>query len=129
MYFHSSFRRENRQIDTRVIRIGVLRKVFSKNFCFIKSRRQHLWTVKWRRYSIFTFVKNTISNSLKVPRTKFLGNTGFFCLSSICKFGIFKNPFTAITSLYELCCRLRRFILLVQMKEIISMSHGSHTSN
>ena len=51
-----------------------------------------------------------------------------FCFSSICKFGSFKNPFGMITSLSELYFRFRRFILLVQMKKVISMNYGSGTS-
>ena len=66
--------------------------------------------------------------SPKVPRTKFLESDRFFCFSGICKFGSFKNPFTVITSLSELYFQLRRFILLVQIKEIISMNYGSTLS-
>ena len=74
-------------------------------------------------------VENTIGNSPKVPQAKFLGNDGLFCFISICKFGSFKNPFAKITtSLTELYCRLRRLILLVQMKKVISMSYGSSTA-
>ena len=62
-------------------------------------------------------------------RAKFLGSTGLFCLVSICKFGSFKNPFAMINSLSELYFRIRRFILLVQMKKVISMKYGSSTSN
>ena len=51
-----------------------------------------------------------------------------FCFSSICKFGSFKNPFVMITSLSELYFRFRRFILLVQIKKVISMNYGSCTS-
>ena len=80
------------------------------------------------RYSRFTFVENTISNSPKVPRAKFMGSDGLFCFSSVCKFGSFKNPFATITSLSELYLRFRRFILLVQMKKVISMNYGSSTS-
>ena len=50
------------------------------------------------------------------------------CRSSICKFDSFKNPFATITSLSELYCRFRRFILLVQTKKVISMNYGSSTS-
>ena len=39
------------------------------------------------RYSRFTFVGNTISNSAKVLRDKFLGSDGLFSLISICEFG------------------------------------------
>ena len=62
-------------------------------------------------------------------RAKFLGSDGLFCFISICKFGSFKNPFATITSLSELYFRIRRFILLVQMKKVISMNYGSSTSN
>ena len=47
------------------------------------------------------------------------------CFLSICKFGNFKNPLSMIISLFELYFGLRRPILLVQTKELISMSCGS----
>ena len=46
----------------------------------------------------------------------------------LCKFGSFKNPFAMIKILSELYFRIRRFILLVQMKKLISMNSGSSTS-
>ena len=49
-------------------------------------------------------------------------------LINIGKFGSFKNPFAVITSLSELYFRFRRFILLVQMKKVISINYGSSTS-
>ena len=51
------------------------------------------------------------------------------CFISICKFGSFKKPFATITSLSELYFRSRRFIILIQMKKVISMSYGSSTSS
>ena len=102
----------------------IFRKVFSKKYCFIRCRRQHLWAVKYRKYSRFTFVENTI-----LLRAKFLGSHGLFCFISICKFGSFKNTFPTITSLYELYFRFRRFILLVQTKEVISMNYGNSRSS
>ena len=51
-----------------------------------------------------------------------------FCFICICKFGTFKNPFATITSLSELYFIFRRFILLVQMKKVISMNYGHSTS-
>ena len=105
-----------------------IKKQFSKQFCFIRSRRQHLGVVEWSRYSRFTFVENTVRNLPKVLRTKFLGSDGFFCFSSICKFGSFKNPFATITSLPELYLRTR-FFSLVQTKKVISMNYGSSTSS
>ena len=114
MQFQISSRRENRQRDTRVIKIRVQRKIFSKQFCFIRCRRQHLRPVEYRRYSRFTFVENTISNPPEVTRAKFLGSNGLFCFISICKFGSFKYYFATITSLSELYLRIRRFFSLLQ---------------
>ena len=131
--FQISFRKENRLGDTRVIKIRVLRKVFSTQFCFITCRRQHFQAVEQRRCNRFTFAENTISNSSKVTRAMFLGSNGLFCFISICKFGSFcndyKNPFATITSLSELYIRSRRFIILIQTKKVISMNQGSSTSS
>ena len=84
------------------------------------------WTEEVSR---FTFFENTISNSRKVLRAKFLESDVLFCFISICKFGSFKNPFATITSLSELYLRIRRFFSLVQMKKVISMNYGSSTSS
>ena len=46
----------------------------------IICRRQHLWVIKQRRYSRFTFVENTIVKLPKIPRAKFLGSDGLFVL-------------------------------------------------
>ena len=50
------------------------------------------------------------------------------CFISICKFASFKNPLRTITSLSELYFRFRRFVLLVQIKKVISMIYGSSTT-
>ena len=65
----------------------------------------------------------------KVSRAKFVGNDGLLCFISICKFGSFKKPFAMITSLSELYFIIRRFILLIQTKKVISMNYGSSTSS
>ena len=57
--------------------------------------------------TFLTFVENTISNSTKVPKAKFMGSDGLLCFISLCKFGSFKNPFVTITSLSELYFRIR----------------------
>ena len=84
---------------TWVIKIRIIRKVFCKLFCFTKSRKKHFRSVKQKRYSRFTFVENTISNTPKVIRVKFLGSDWLFCFISISIFGNLKNIFTTITSL------------------------------
>ena len=77
----------------------------------------------------FTFVENTINNSPKDLRAKFLGSVILFCFISMCKFDSLKNPFAASTSLPKLSFRFRRFILLVQMGKVISTNYGSSTSS
>ena len=57
-------------------------------------------------------LENTVNNS-----PKFLGIDGFFCFSSICKFGRLKNPTETTTSLSELYFRFRGFTLLFQTKK------------
>ena len=109
----------------RLVLEGKTVSFFSNNFALLeaKDNNSRLWN---RR---FAFVENTVSNLPKVPRTKFLGSDGFFCFSSICKFGSFKNLFATITSLSELYLRIRRFFSLVQTKKVISMNYGSSTSS
>ena len=51
------------------------------------------------------------------------------CFISISKFDSFKNPFATISSLSELHFTCWRFILLVQTKEVISLSYGSSRSS
>ena len=74
-------------------------------------------------------IENTIGNSPKVTRAKFLGSDGIFCFINICNFGSFKDTFTTITILSELYFRFRRFIFLVQTKKVISMNYGSSRSS
>ena len=73
-----------------------------------------------------TFVENTVSSLPKVTRAKFLGSDSLFCFISISKLGNLKNPFAAITSLSEFHLTCRRFVLLVQGREVTSMSYGSN---
>ena len=84
-------------------RFRVLRKVFSKQFSFIRCRRQG-------RYIRFTIVENTINNAPKVLRVKFRESDGLLCFISRCTFGSFKNLFPSITSFSELSFWFRRFI-------------------
>ena len=44
--FQISYRRENGSRNTWVIKIGVLRKGFSRLFCFIRCKKQHFQTVE-----------------------------------------------------------------------------------
>ena len=51
------------------------------------------------------------------------------CFISLSKSDSLNNLFATITTLSELHSRCRRFMLLVQTKELVSMSYGSSTSN
>ena len=89
MQFQISSRRENRYRDIPKSSGLEFLEVFSKQFCFIKCRRQHLRATFWI--------------------AKFLGSDCFFCFNSICKFSIFKTPFAIITSLSKIYFRLEDF--------------------
>ena len=108
--------------------VRVLRKIFRKQFCFIRHTIQYLWAVEKRSYSRFSFVVNTISSLPKVSEEGF-GKWLTLCFISICKFDSFKNSFVMIISLSEFYFRFRRFILLVQTKKVIAMNYGSSTSS
>ena len=75
------------------------------------------------------FSANNLSLSDAEDNTFREPNFWFFCFVSICKFGSFKNPFARLTSLSELYFRYRRFILLVQLKKVISMNYRSSKSS
>ena len=93
-----------------------VRKVFSKQYCFIRCKKLYLWATGYRKHSRFTFVESTISNSPKVQRAKFLGRDKLFCFISICTFGSFKNPSAMITSLSELYFTFRNLLCWCKWK-------------
>ena len=64
----------------------------------------------------------------QVSRAKFLESDRLFCFINICKVDSFRRPFAVITSLPELYFRFRRFIHLVEMKNVISMNYDRSTS-
>ena len=83
-------------------RLEFLEKVLANNFALSDAEDNNSSLLnRGGIYSRFTFVENTISNSPKVLRAKFLG---------------VMDSFVLITSLSELYFRFR-FILLVQMKK------------
>ena len=91
-----------------------LEKFLANNFALSDSR--------------FAFVRKLLAIRQKVPRAKFLGSYGIYCFSSLCIYGSLKNAFATNSTLSEHKFRFRRFILLVQKKEVISMNYGSSTS-
>ena len=65
-----------------MIKIGDFGKVFSKWFCFIRSRIQLFGLMN--RGSVAYLSENTISNLPKVPRAKFLKSDGLFFVLLAC---------------------------------------------
>ena len=85
------------------------RKVFRKQFCFIRCKRQHLVQM------IGIVDLPSLGTLLAIPKK--LQKPSFWeaidsCFISINKFGSSKNPFEAITSLSEFHFTCRIFILL-----------------
>ena len=89
----------------------MLRKVFRKQFRFIRWRIQQLLTNEQTRYS--RSLLRILLAVCQVSRAQFLGSDGLFYLL-VCKFGRFNNTFATFTSLPEVCFRFRGFVLLVQ---------------
>ena len=108
-----------RKRDALVVKVKVLRKVFSKQFSCIKYRRKHLWTVKWRRYSRFTLLR-TLLGICQMSLEPTFWEVMDSCFISICKFRSFKNSFVLITSLLNF-----RF---GASKKVTSVNYGSSTS-
>ena len=116
MQFQISSRRENRYRDTRVINIRVLRKDFSKYFCFIRCRSNSSVLLNRGGISDLPLLRRLLSTLPKVLRAKFLGTDGHFCFTSMHVWQL-QEP-----SLSEPYFRFRRFILLLQLEKKISMS-------
>ena len=80
-------------------RLEFLEKFLANNFPLSDAEYNNSELLNIEGISRFIPVENTISNSLKVLRAKFLGSNGLFCFSRICKFGSLQSPFATITSL------------------------------
>ena len=113
MQFHISSRRENRESDTWVIKIRVLRNVFSKQKT-LDPEDNTFGLLNKTSLGDLPFLRTLFSN--RILRAKFLKSGRCFSFISICKFGSFNNTLAMINSLSELYFRFRRFIMLVQTK-------------
>ena len=81
------------------LRLEFLKKIFENSFAL----SEHLRSIKWTRYFRFTFVENTISNSAKASKPRFLGSNRLFGFISISKFDSFKNHFPTTTKISLEC--------------------------
>ena len=96
----------------------VLRKDFSKQFCFIRCRSWHLWAIEQRKYIAELPLLRTLSTICqKSCKQSFWEVMDSFVLLAYAGFGSFKNPFVTITCLSKLYFRFRRFILLLHTKK------------
>ena len=129
MQFRISSRRENRYRYTQVIKIRILIKIFSKQFCVIRCRRQTALD-RWIGEGGIPLLRTLLVISQNSREPSFWEVMELFCFSSICKFGSLNKPFATITSLAEPYFRFRGFILLAQTKKkMISMNYGSSISS
>ena len=118
------------KIDAKIpesSRLEFLERLLASNFVLSDAEDNTFGPLS--RYSRLNIVEKTTCNSLKVSTAKCLGSDWLFCFITRCKSGSFRNLFETITSLSELYCRFRGFILLVQTKKVISMNYSSSTSN
>ena len=112
---------------TWVIKIRVLRKVLSKQFCFIRCRTQQLWSMEKRRYSRFIFVENTIDNSPKITTAKFLGRMDSFVLLAYESLATLRTLLQWLLACLNFTLELEDLSFWYKQKKLISMDYGHST--
>ena len=130
MQFQISFRRENRfqcQEIPESSRLEFLEKFLGNNFALSDAEYNTSGPLNRGGIADIPLLRTLLAICQKSRELSFWEVMDPF-FSSIYKFGSFKNSFATITSLSELYFRFRRFILLVQMKKVISMNYDSSTS-
>ena len=111
-------------------RLEFLEKFLANSFAL--SDAEHNTSGPLNRGSIIvdlSFLRALLAFHQRSREPSFFESDWLFCFNSICKFGSFANPFAMITSQSELYFRYRRFILLVQMKKVITINFDSSTSS
>ena len=104
-------------------KLEFLQKFLANNFVLSDADNNTSWL--WNRGGIVDLpLLRTLSGICQKSKSQIDS-----CFISICKFGSFKNPFPMVTGLSDLSLRLRRFILLVETKNTISMNYGGSTSS
>ena len=119
MQFQISFRRESESL-----RLEFLEKFLVDNFALSDAEDHTSGLLNRGGIADLPLFRTLLAVRQKSQELSFWEVIDF-CFISICKSGSFKNPFAMITSLTELYFRLRRFILLIQTKKVISMNYGS----
>ena len=106
------------------LRLEFLEKFSANNFALSDAEDNNSGPLNRRGIPDLSLLRTILAIRQKSQEPKFLEGNRLFCFISICKFVSSKNPFATITSLSELCFTIRRFILLVQMKKVISMNEA-----
>ena len=96
-------------------RLEFLEKLLANNFTLSEAEENTSGSLNRGGIADLALLRTLLAIRQKFQEPSFWGVMDSFVL--VYKFGSFKNPFTAITSVSELYLRLRTFILLVQMKE------------
>ena len=106
-----------------------LQKILANNFGLSDAQGNKFGPLNRGGITDLPLLRTLLEIFQKSLTVRFLGSDRPFCLISICKFGSFKNPYIAITSLSEISFRFRRYILLVQTKRVISMNYQIYSDN
>ena len=107
-------------------RLEFVEKVLANNFALSDGEGNTSSSLNRRGIAELPLLRTLLAIRQQSWKPSFWKVMDYFVL---CKFGNFKIPFAMIISLSKLYFRFRRFILLVQMKKVISMNYGSSTSS
>ena len=113
---------------TKSSRLEFLEKFLANNFALLEAEDNTSGSLNWGGIADLPLLRTLLAICQKSWEPSFWEVIDF-CFISIHKVGNFKIAFAMITSLSELCLSFRRFILLVQMKKVISMNYGSSASS
>ena len=108
-------------------RLEFLEKFLANNFPLSDAEDNTSWPLNRGGIADFFFFENTISNTSKASRAKFMGSDGLFFVAYASLAA--SRTLATINSLSKLYFRSRGFILVAQTKKVISMNYGSSTSS
>ena len=126
MQFQISSRRENRQRDTRVIKIRVQRKIFSKQFCFIRCRRQPSGPLNRGGIADLPLLRALLAICQKSRKPSFWGVMDSFVLLAYASLAASRTILQRLLACLNFTLESEDFS---QTKKVISMNYGSSTGS
>ena len=108
-------------------RLGYIQKFLASNFALSDAEDNTSGALNRGGIADLLLLRTLLTICQKSQNPSFWKGWTLFIIS-MCKGGSFKNPFTTNINLSKLYFRFRRFILLVQMKKVISVSLCGSTS-